>query len=367
MCLGISAPTGGQIELAFALERLRLRRNGAKQIAIDVLIKNVGETPIRRFRFEFPCRFWGESELDREENETWEMAFSRLCRQQCSRVRITTAGLTQPHDLDNWIYRVLPHLSLGEWDPRTGLVPIRRGDLTTLTGLIKQDWKFEISEELGDDPHRWYSCFSNGITVLDLVAPDERSKEHLQQGECMWVSVQFTVPPGGSQYFRWPSRWRSLLARDKRSRLVLMSPRAFSDWRTCQLSVFERQAHPGEAQIHVAARKVRELLGAVSQPQVKDWRLFMHWSNRISIQRIQVPQSIVESPSDDSLHIPDRNLDASNHAEFWFGEDHGKPEPTDGLRLQFEAVVENWLYKYVLPWIGFVAFVLALWQWIRHW
>jgi hypothetical protein len=90
----------------------------------------------------------------------------------------------------------------------------------------------------------------------------------------------------------------------------------------------------------------------------------MSWAQPITIRRVHVPPGVIEPHNDRNLESPEGTLLASNFAEFWFGDDLRMPERDTGIRLEFEAVIENALYRYVLPWLGGIGFLIALWRYI---
>ncbi len=184
----------------------------------------------------------------------------------------------------------------------------------------------------------------------------------------MWMSVEFEVPRGGMQHISWPSFWQRVLVRQWSFPLILMSPKAFAEWRNNQFNIFGRKTEP-DSHLKAAVGHVLEILRKSNYPKVTDWRLFIHWAQRIRIQRIKIPKEIVEPPCDHILpqakkwfrfrSDPIPNTDCRD--EFWFGDlpSISAPEPNDGFRLEFKAVVNNWLYIYLLPWLGFIGFLIA--------
>src|ERR1700679_3803634 len=107
MCLTISAPVEGeQIEILFALENVLLTKEGAKRVRVDLLIHNIGQKSIGRFRIELPSGVMPTSELTEEaEDQSFENYFLRLCKKQLHWLEVDTELLTRKHAEDNWLYR----------------------------------------------------------------------------------------------------------------------------------------------------------------------------------------------------------------------------------------------------------------------
>lgn len=368
MCLGISSPEGGSIKLAFVQEQIYLSKNGSKQVRADVLIENTGSVDVRRFRIELPCRLLATSEIDRRDEELEADSYRRLCREQCSRVHICTNKLVKPDDPDNWLYSSLPGIAIEPYRMEGKLSVIRRKQL--LTGIVKQDWEVSFSKEIDDDPNRWFACFVNGITVVDYAT--KKGNESLKPKESMWVTLEFTVPRGGMQQVPWPPWWLRIIARQRSFPVIITSPKALAIWRTNQFDLFEKGIET-VADAITAAGTVRRELQSIPHAEILDYRIFMRWSRRIAMERVQVPEGIIEPSNDYVLTKPKKCFFSNeqrrvalspNHRQFWFGEYHKAPEPERGVWLEFKANVNSWIYLYVLPWIGFVGFCIAFYRWM---
>jgi hypothetical protein len=376
MCLGISTPDGGKTKLIFVQEQIKLEINGKKEVRTDFLIQNVCGQDIRRFRLELPCRLITKDDVMAEENETLQQAYSRLCREQCSKILICTNKLTTPDKPENWIYQILPYLNNVQWLPKQAEIRIELDGKKSIIGLVKQDWRIAVSSELGEDPHRWYALFSNGITVVDFVSV---GNQLLKPTEAMWMTVQFTVPKGGMQHVVQPHSFKRLFSRKWGFQFSIMSPRAFSEWRTSQLNYFDKiQRTEGKADPDLSSAVSHLIVNLTAShfAEVEDWRIFLHWSRRMSVQRVDKIEEIIEPPSGNiyaklkgkglkKSMVPDENC----RGEYRFGSEHGSSEGVAGYRLIFNAEIVNWIYDYLLPWLGFIGFLwtcLSIYRWIHE-
>src|SRR5258707_2621342 len=185
MCMAVYA-TGPdeQIQLTFLLERIYLRRDGTTSITADMLVQNMGSTPLQRIRILLPYAFVkiGVSDsLDRLDLDQAPQVFNELRKKEAQAIGVNSEEIKEYKDASNWIYgATLPHAVLGAG--AHGTIEVRRygqdhGN-AIVNGYVKSNWEMNTVKEL--DEWMWFILAVNKFAMVDIVAPQYEPREYLQ-------------------------------------------------------------------------------------------------------------------------------------------------------------------------------------------
>lgn len=370
-----------RIAVKYAFERICFRRNGSTSVTLDLLLEHCGKEPIRGLRV------WVPYALVRVPKAmpfvTWwlaEKSFAFLYRLQVRKVKIRCESLAVKKSRANWAYQLpsLQHVAWRNRDPRTGKLTLERVEPKTfdsdLTGVIKFKWKAKRSEELVNDPWKWFLFTANGITQFDIVVRDDDTVNHFRKEDGrMWLRMEFSVPASGIHDANRYSLWERLFARSRTYVLKFLSPDLVNTWVKDKLEGFDPQKlEVGEAGIvrleHSWNEVVKDFLPShYPTVEIRDWRSFMYSQPGL---KVFDPKQLAAEPPKLLKWYHELPSIAFGFGwlvskrprvvhECWIGTDYGRYD-SQGYDMEILSAWDNRLQAVVLPLLGLLGFVLSV-------
>jgi hypothetical protein len=392
MCMAVYTLSDDEkIELDFVSERIYLRADGSTSITVDVLVENIGISPIGRLRVALPYPLVDIKKTRAPDLRNIGKTFARCQKRQLDRIRLRSEELRNPPDPSNWIYRTLPHAKLSDADGklkvrRTGQV---KGD-DALAGAVKRFWSIALPPHGELDEEMWFLLVVNDVTLFDILAPPiepthGEPDERLLSKERMWVRLEFELPAEGVNA-------HSLLARLASPSLEyyqrFSSPEVINEEIKTKITKYDLGSYlvstdPDLREIlkdlDRAKRAVEGQLPHKHLPvAVQDWRIFLYREYGLTVEKIELTPRPCEPRKWGPYYLPieaypqksrlgwapallyrliKRKTRIANCNEYWIGMEHAC-SASEGYSINLTARSHNDL--------GLIALLVSIGHIIAH-